>query len=65
MKTLRIELVESEITLALGKPAMLEGTVYLNLQKNTKVKSLQLEFSGRTSVTWVDGEYEAGCVGCL
>ncbi|KAF9283181.1 hypothetical protein BGZ68_005509 [Mortierella alpina] len=54
MKTLRIELVESEIILTLGKPAMLEGTLHLNLQKSTKVKSLQLEFSGRTSVTWVD-----------
>ncbi|KAF9943181.1 hypothetical protein BGZ67_004960 [Mortierella alpina] len=54
VKTLRIELVESEITLAMGRPAMLEGAVYLSLPKSTKVKSLQLEFSGRSSVAWAD-----------
>ncbi|KAF9955146.1 hypothetical protein BGZ72_003991 [Mortierella alpina] len=38
----------------MGKTAMLEGTLYLALPKSTKVKSLQLEFSGRSSVTWGD-----------
>ncbi|KAG0212825.1 hypothetical protein BGX28_005481 [Mortierella sp. GBA30] len=54
MKTLRLELVQSEIVLMTGKAAVLEGTLYVNLQKNTKVKSLQLEFTGQSSVTWVD-----------
>ncbi|KAF9966940.1 hypothetical protein BGZ70_000682 [Mortierella alpina] len=54
VKTLRIELVETEITLAMGRPAMLEGTLYLSLQKSTKVKSLQLEFSGRSFISWAD-----------
>lgn len=44
-----------EVVLMSGQTTVLEGVVYVNLHKNTKVKSLQLEFSGRSSVTWVDG----------
>ncbi|KAF9912373.1 hypothetical protein EC991_011065 [Linnemannia zychae] len=54
VKTLRIELAPKDIVLTTGKTAVLEGTLYLTLQKTTKVKSLNLEFSGRSSVTWVD-----------
>ncbi|KAF9928884.1 hypothetical protein BGZ67_006715 [Mortierella alpina] len=53
-KTLRIELSKPEVVLMNGQTTILEGVVYVNLHKNTKVKSLQLEFSGRSSVTWVD-----------
>ncbi|GJJ77135.1 hypothetical protein EMPS_09494 [Entomortierella parvispora] len=54
VKTLRIELAKSQVVLIEGSTTKLEGTLYLNLKNNTKVKSLQLEFSGRSSVTWVD-----------
>ncbi|KAF9185411.1 hypothetical protein BGZ51_001055 [Haplosporangium sp. Z 767] len=53
-KTLKIELAQSDVVLKSGQTTVLEGVVYVNLHKNTKVKSLQLEFSGRSSVTWVD-----------
>ncbi|KAI1298980.1 hypothetical protein EDD11_006589 [Mortierella claussenii] len=53
-KTLRIELTHPEVVLQSGQSTALEGIVYVNLHKNTKVKTLQLEFSGRSSVTWVD-----------
>ncbi|KAF9356182.1 hypothetical protein BGX26_005612 [Mortierella sp. AD094] len=54
VKTLKIELEQSEIVLMEGRTTVLKGVLYVNLQKNTKVKSLQLEFNGRSSVTWVD-----------
>ncbi|KAF9113461.1 hypothetical protein BGX27_001525 [Mortierella sp. AM989] len=54
VKTLKIELEQEEIVLVAGRTTILKGTLYVNLQKNTKVKSLQLEFTGRSSVTWVD-----------
>ncbi|KAG0213481.1 hypothetical protein BGX28_004336 [Mortierella sp. GBA30] len=53
-KTLRIELSQPDVVLMSGQSTVLEGVVYVNLHKNTKVKSLLLEFSGRSSVTWVD-----------
>ncbi|KAG0057573.1 hypothetical protein BGZ83_008155 [Gryganskiella cystojenkinii] len=53
-KTMRIELAQKDVVLTTGSTTKLEGTLYLNLKHNTKVKSLQLEFSGRSSVTWVD-----------
>ncbi|KAF9917090.1 hypothetical protein FBU30_000961 [Linnemannia zychae] len=53
-KTLKIELSNPEIVLKAGQTTLLEGVVYVNLYKATKVKSLHLEFSGRSSVTWVD-----------
>ncbi|KAF9933983.1 hypothetical protein BGZ65_003953 [Modicella reniformis] len=53
-KTLRIELTHPEVVLMNGQSTVLEGVVYLSLNKNAKVKTLQLEFSGRSSVTWVD-----------
>ncbi|KAF8929069.1 hypothetical protein BGZ52_002605 [Haplosporangium bisporale] len=53
-KTLKIELEEPEIVLMTGTTATLKGTLFLNLQKNTKIKTLHLEFSGRSSVTWID-----------
>ncbi|OAQ33187.1 hypothetical protein K457DRAFT_122880 [Linnemannia elongata AG-77] len=53
-KTLKIELTQPEVVLMTGQTTMLEGVVYVNLHKTTKVKSLHLEFSGRSSVTWVD-----------
>ncbi|KAF8936210.1 hypothetical protein BGZ58_004471 [Dissophora ornata] len=53
-KTVSIELAHPEVVLMNGQVAVLEGTVYLNLHKNTKIKTLHLEFSGRSSVTWVD-----------
>ncbi|KAG0369472.1 hypothetical protein BGZ54_009830 [Gamsiella multidivaricata] len=53
-KTLRIELAQPEIVLMNGQVTTLEGVVYVNLYKNIKVKTLQLEFSGRSSVTWID-----------
>lgn len=55
-KTLKIELEEPEIVLMTGTTATLKGTLFLNLQKNTKIKTLHLEFSGRSSVTWIDGK---------
>lgn len=54
-KTLRIELTKPEVVLQTGQSTRLEGILYVNLHKNTKVKTLTLEFSGRSSVTWVDG----------
>ncbi|KAK3847604.1 MAG: hypothetical protein J3R72DRAFT_379056 [Linnemannia gamsii] len=54
VKTLRIELIQKDVVLTTGKTSVLEGTLYLTLQKTTKVKSLNLEFLGRSSVTWVD-----------
>ncbi|KAF9198621.1 hypothetical protein BGZ49_000502 [Haplosporangium sp. Z 27] len=54
VKTLKIELEQSDIVIVEGRTTVLKGTLYVNLQKNTKVKTLQLEFSGRSSVTWVD-----------
>ncbi|KAF9903379.1 hypothetical protein EC991_003880 [Linnemannia zychae] len=54
VKTLKIELAQPEIILSTGQTTLLEGVVYVNLHKTTKVKSLHLEFSGRSSVTWVD-----------
>ena len=56
VKTLRIELEKNQVVLSTGSTTKLEGTLYLNLKHSTKVKSLQLEFSGRSSVTWVDGK---------
>ncbi|KAF9583412.1 hypothetical protein BGW38_009528 [Lunasporangiospora selenospora] len=53
-KTLRIELPSHDVVLMTGRTTKLEGIVYLTLLKPTKVKSLHLEFSGRSSVTWVD-----------
>ncbi|KAG0330735.1 hypothetical protein BG004_002008 [Podila humilis] len=53
-KTLKIELDRSEIVLMTGRTSVLKGKLFLNLQKMTKVKTLHLEFSGRSSVTWVD-----------
>ncbi|KAF9358858.1 hypothetical protein BGX26_000722 [Mortierella sp. AD094] len=53
-KTLKIELSDPEVVLMNGKLSVMQGIVYLNLHKNTKVKTLQLEFSGRTAITWVD-----------
>ncbi|KAF9150455.1 hypothetical protein BG015_007743 [Linnemannia schmuckeri] len=53
-KTLKIELTHPEVVLMAGQTTLLEGVVYVNLHKTTKVKSLHLEFSGRSSVTWVD-----------
>lgn len=55
-KPLRIELTHPEVVLMNGQATVLEGVVYLTLHKNTKVKTLHLEFSGRSSVTWVDGK---------
>ncbi|KAF9086430.1 hypothetical protein BGX23_008892 [Mortierella sp. AD031] len=54
IKTLRIELAPKDIVLTTGKTAVLEGTLYLTLHKTTKIKTLHLEFMGRSSVTWVD-----------
>ncbi|KAF9935357.1 hypothetical protein FBU30_003147 [Linnemannia zychae] len=54
IKTLRIELAQKEVVISTGKTALLEGTLYLTLQKTTKIKTLNLDFSGHTSVTWVD-----------
>lgn len=56
VKTLRIEVEKNEVVLMAGSTTKLEGTLYLSLKHNTKVKTLQLEFSGRSSVTWVDGK---------
>ncbi|KAG0033061.1 hypothetical protein BGZ81_009503 [Podila clonocystis] len=53
-KTLRIELTKPEVVLHNGQSTRMEGILYVNLHKSTKVKSLTLEFSGRSSVTWVD-----------
>ncbi|KAF9125892.1 hypothetical protein BGW39_007085 [Mortierella sp. 14UC] len=53
-KTLKIELTQPEVVLSAGQTTLLEGVVYVNLHKTTKVKALHLEFSGRSSVTWVD-----------
>ncbi|KAG0263175.1 hypothetical protein BG011_009178 [Mortierella polycephala] len=54
VKTLKIDVPRKELVLLTGRTTVLKGTLYLNLRKNTKVKSLQLEFTGRSSVTWVD-----------
>ncbi|KAF9182744.1 hypothetical protein BGZ51_008730 [Haplosporangium sp. Z 767] len=54
VKTLRIDVPQKELVLLTGRRTVLEGTLYLNLHRDTKVKSLQLEFMGRSSVTWVD-----------
>ncbi|KAG0323492.1 hypothetical protein BGZ99_002749 [Dissophora globulifera] len=53
-KTVRIELLQPQVVVTTGETSTMEGVVYLNLHKNTKVKSLHLEFSGRSSVTWID-----------
>ncbi|KAF9386790.1 hypothetical protein CPB97_003327 [Podila verticillata] len=53
-KTLRIELARPEVVLHTGQSTRMEGILYVNLHKNIKVKTLTLEFSGRSSVTWVD-----------
>ncbi|KAF9969157.1 hypothetical protein BGZ73_008608, partial [Actinomortierella ambigua] len=53
-KTLRIELAQPDVVLMGGQVTTLEGVLYVNVHKPTKVKSLQLEFSGRSSVTWID-----------
>ncbi|KAG0079422.1 hypothetical protein BGZ93_007190 [Podila epicladia] len=53
-KTLRIELSNPEVVLQTGQSTRMEGILYVNLHKPTKVKTLTLEFSGRSSVTWVD-----------
>lgn len=60
VKTLRIEMEKNQVVLMTGSTTKLEGTLYMNLKHNTKVKSLQLEFSGRSSVTWVDGKCPTG-----
>jgi hypothetical protein len=62
---LRIELTHPEVVVMNGQSTVLEGVVYLTLHKNTKVKSLQLEFSGRSSVTWVDGKQAGSGVAVL
>ncbi|KAF9415645.1 hypothetical protein BGZ94_010445 [Podila epigama] len=54
IKTLKIDLDTTELVLMTGTTIVLEGTLLLNLQKTTKVKTLQLEFSGRSSVSWVE-----------
>ncbi|KAI8599450.1 hypothetical protein EDD21DRAFT_379812 [Dissophora ornata] len=54
VKTLNIQLAQSEIVLMEGKTTKLEGVLHLNLQKDTKIKSLHLDFTGRSSVTWLD-----------
>ncbi|KAG9069861.1 hypothetical protein KI688_009186 [Linnemannia hyalina] len=54
IKTLRIEVANKDIVLTTGKTTLLEGTLYLTLQKTTKIKTLNLEFSGHSSFTWVD-----------
>ncbi|KAG0298771.1 hypothetical protein BGZ96_007646 [Linnemannia gamsii] len=54
IKTLRIELTNKDVVLTTGKTTLLEGTLHLTLQKTTKIKTLNLEFSGRSSLTWVD-----------
>ncbi|KAF8945817.1 hypothetical protein BGZ47_001894 [Haplosporangium gracile] len=54
IKTLRIELANKDVVLTTGKTTLLEGTLYLTLQKTTKIKTLNLEFSGHSSVTWID-----------
>jgi len=64
-KVLRIELTHPEVVVMNGQSTVLEGVVYLTLHKNTKVKSLQLEFSGRSSVTWVDGKQAGSGVAVL
>lgn len=56
-KTLRIELSNPEVVLQTGQSTRMEGILYVNLHKPTKVKTLTLEFSGRSSVTWVDGKH--------
>ncbi|KAG0256016.1 hypothetical protein DFQ27_005960 [Actinomortierella ambigua] len=53
-KTLRIELAQPDVVLMTGQVTTLEGVLYVNVHKPTKVKTLQLEFSGRSSVTWID-----------
>ncbi|KAG0055433.1 Arrestin domain-containing protein 2 [Gryganskiella cystojenkinii] len=53
-KILKVELSQSEVVLKNGQMTSMTGTVYVNAYKPTKVKSLMLEFSGRSSVTWVD-----------
>ncbi|KAG0239303.1 hypothetical protein BGW41_007788 [Actinomortierella wolfii] len=53
-KTLRIELAQPEVVLMAGQVTTLEGVLYVNVHKPTKVKTLHLEFSGRSSVTWID-----------
>ncbi|KAF8971324.1 hypothetical protein BGZ46_010293 [Entomortierella lignicola] len=53
-KTLNIELSDPEVVLMNGNVSVMRGTVYVNLHKNIKVKTLQLEFSGRTAITWMD-----------
>lgn len=62
IKTLRIEVANKEVVLTTGKNALLEGTLYLTLQKTTKIKTLNLEFSGRSSFTWVDGKPHFDCI---
>ncbi|KAG0238575.1 hypothetical protein BGW42_004337 [Actinomortierella wolfii] len=57
-KTLRIELAQPEVVLMAGQVTTLEGVLYVNVHKPTKVKTLQLEFSGRSSVTWIDGKMQ-------
>ena len=61
IKTLRIELANRDVVLTTGKTTLLEGILYLTLQKTTKIKTLNLEFSGRSSFTWVDGKPHPDC----
>ncbi|GJJ68413.1 hypothetical protein EMPS_00759 [Entomortierella parvispora] len=53
-KTLKIELAHPEVVLKSGEMTTMKGIVYVNCHKPVKVKTLLLEFSGRSSVTWVD-----------
>ncbi|KAF9412770.1 hypothetical protein BGZ76_005130 [Entomortierella beljakovae] len=53
-KLLKIELSQPELVLKDGDITVMEGIVYVNLQKNIKVKTLQLEFVGRTTINWID-----------
>ncbi|KAF9377761.1 hypothetical protein BGX21_003104 [Mortierella sp. AD011] len=54
--TLNIELEQANIVLVEGTTSVLKGVLYVNLQRDTKVKSLQLEFIGKSTITWVDDE---------
>lgn len=57
-------MANKDVVLTTGKTALLEGTLYLTLQKTTKIKTLNLEFTGRSSFTWVDGKFHFDVVSC-
>lgn len=60
-KTLKIELETPEVVLKNGQMTTMKGTVFVNCHKPIKVKTLLLEYSGRSSVTWVDGKLSRKC----